>query len=421
MRVTRRAALLGAALAIAAAPSARAAGSLTATYMESGTYDAAAKQIAQEFQKEHGVEVKIVAFPWAVLRQNNTTDLITGAGQYQVMSGGYYLADVYENFAPLTDFIKKSDYAKGMIPGLMEPGRSEWYDGQQVGIPFGIDAYGLMVNRDILAKAGVEPKFATWEDVIAACEKVEQAAKDVACLSHSTGNPEQIGAFFFSAYDGPYVTRDGKYALDPGKAAAAAALLPRLWKHLPPGGQALTFDEAERLFADGKAAMLVDWPSFSTKTLDDPAKSKIVGKWTMARFPGAGFPWLSLWQEFVPKSTQDKETAWAWIEAFAGEKNAKRNLVEHGINSVWLSTYQDPELAKKYQHYWPVMQEGFSRAKNPPLSGEAQDFLTNSLVEVATGQTDAKAAIEKVNTTWAGIPVPKALLGAAAGAGQQAK
>ena len=61
----------------------------------------------------------------------------------------------------------------------------------------------------------------------------------------------------------------------------------------------------------------------------------------------------------MPKSTQDKETAWAWIEAFAGEKNAKRNLVEHGINSVWLSTYQDPDSAKKYQHYWPVMQEGF--------------------------------------------------------------
>ena len=231
-----------------------------------------------------------MAFPWAVLRQNNTTDLITGAGQYQVMSGGYYLADVYENFAPLTDFIKKSDYAKGMIPGLMEPGRSEWYDGQQVGIPFGIDAYGLMVNKDILAKAGVEPKFATWDDVIAACEKIEQAERDVACLSHSTGNPEQIGAFFFSAYDGPYVTKDGKYALDPAKAAAAAALLPRLWKHLPPGGQALTFDEAERLFADGKAAMLVDWPSFSTKTLDDPAKSKIVGKWTHGPLPGRRLP-----------------------------------------------------------------------------------------------------------------------------------
>ena len=81
---------------------------LTATYMESGTYDVAAKRIAADFKRAKGVDVKVVAFPWAVLRQNNTTDLITGAGQYQVMSGGYYLADVYDNFAPLDEFIKKA-------------------------------------------------------------------------------------------------------------------------------------------------------------------------------------------------------------------------------------------------------------------------------------------------------------------------
>ena len=162
----------GAALGLLAAH-ASAADSLTVTYMESGTYDVAAKRIAEEFKQAKGVDVKVVAFPWAVLRQNNTTDLITGAGQYQVMSGGYYLADVYDNFAPLDDFIKKSDYAKGMIPGLMEPGRSEWYEGKQVGIPYGVDAYGLMVNKDLLDKAGVKPEFATWEAVLAACEKLK--------------------------------------------------------------------------------------------------------------------------------------------------------------------------------------------------------------------------------------------------------
>ncbi len=94
--ITRRT-LLGTATAIVlavAGGTARAAEGLTVTYMESGTYDVAAKRIAEEFGRERGVEVKVVAFPWAVLRQNNTTDLITGAGQYQVMSGGYYLADV---------------------------------------------------------------------------------------------------------------------------------------------------------------------------------------------------------------------------------------------------------------------------------------------------------------------------------------
>jgi hypothetical protein len=71
--------------------------------------------------------------------------------------------------------------------------------------------------------------------------------------------------------------------------------------------------------------------------LDDPAKSKIVGKWKMVPFPGQGFPWLSLWQQFVPKATADKQLAFDWIRAF-GEANARRNMVEHGINSVWLST-----------------------------------------------------------------------------------
>lgn len=408
-------------LAAGGGSGAGAATPLTVTYMESGTYDAAAKRIAAEFGQANDAEVKVVAFPWAVLRQNNTTDLITGAGQYQVMSGGYYLADVYENFAPLDEFIKRDDYAKGMIAGLMEPGRSEWLVGKQIGVPYGIDAYGLMVNTELLAKAGVQPEFASWPEVVAACGKLKAAAPDVACLSHSTGNPEQIGAFFFSAYDGGFVTPAGGYQLEVPAATAAAGQIGQVWKHLPPGGQAMTFDEAERLFADGKAAMLVDWPSFSTKMLDDPAKSKVVGKWTMVRFPGQGFPWLSLWQQFVPTGTADKELAWKWIKAFAGPENAKRNYQEHGINPVWLAVYEDPALQEKNKHFWPTMVDGFARAKNPPLSGEAQDFLTNTMVEVATGQIEPAAAIEKVNAAWAKIPVPEALKGAAIAAGMQVR
>ncbi|RPI97776.1 MAG: extracellular solute-binding protein, partial [Chloroflexi bacterium] len=67
---------------------------LTVSYMQSGTYDKAAEELAPRFEEETGVAVKVVAFPWADLRQNNTTDLLTGTGEYDVMSGSYYLADV---------------------------------------------------------------------------------------------------------------------------------------------------------------------------------------------------------------------------------------------------------------------------------------------------------------------------------------
>ena len=356
---------------------------ITVTYMQSGTYDKAAEGMAPDFEKKTGVKVKVVAFPWAVLRQNNTNDLLTGAAQYDAMSGGYYLADVYDKFAPLDDYITKSNYATGMIPGLLEVGKSEYFKGKHIGIPYGIDSYGLMANNDILKAAGVTPTFKTWDDFLAACKTITDSQKGVSCFSHSTGNPEQIGAFFFSGYDSYYVNKDGKYQLDATKATAVASTIVSLWKYLPPNGNALSYDEAEQLFADGKVAFLIDWPSFSAKRLDDPAKSKVAGHWSQVNFPGNGFPWLSLWQQFIPASAADKDISWQWISTFPGPDQAKNNFINYGINSVWQSVYDDKDLAAQHAHQWPAMLDSFKRAKNPPLSGESQDFLTNTLVQIA--------------------------------------
>lgn len=270
----------------------------------------------------------------------------------------------------------------------------------------------------MLAKAGVNPEFASWSDVTAACEKIEAANQGVACFSHATGNPEQIGAFFFSAYPGKYVSKDGKYALDAAAATAAAEEIAGLWKHLPEKGTALTFDEAHQLFRDQKVALVITWPSFITNSLD-AADSPVKGKWGMAKFPGKGFTWLSLWQLFVPTATEDKDAAWAWIKAFAGPENAKRNLVEHNIGSVWAATYDDPELKAKNAHFWPALVAGFEAAKNPPLSGEAQDLLTNTLQDVVNGRATAADGIKSVVDKWAAIPVPPAMLEAAAGSDLQ--
>lgn len=394
---------------------------ITVSYMESGTYDKAAEALASEFEKETGVKVSVAAFPWAVLRQNNTNDLLAGTALYDVMSGGYYLADVYDKFAPLGDLIAADKFGEGMIPGLMDPGRSEYFNGKQIGVPYGVDSYGLMVNNEILQGAGVEPTFATWQEFLDACKTITEKMPDVACFSHSTGNPEQIGAFFFSGYDGTYVDKDGKYALEVEKATAVMKLLPELWKYLPPNSAALSFDEAHQVFMDGKAAMLVTWPSFVSTALDNKETSKVYGKWSQVNFPGPGFPWLSLWQLFIPQQSKNQEAAWKWIKAFAGESNGTRFYKEYGINSVWLSTYQDAELAELHKHQWPAMLEGFSRAKNPPLSGEAQDFLTNTCVQVATGQVTPEGAVRLINEKWATIPVPAALLETATLAGMRAK
>ena len=303
---------------------------LTVSYMQSGTYDKAAEELAPRFEEEVGVAVKVVAFPWADLRQNNTTDLLTGTGEYDVMSGSYYLADVFEYFEPLTSRIEEANYGEGMIAGLLEPGRAERSNGEIIGIPYGIDAYGLMVNNELLAQAGVEPNFATWDDVLAACAVIEEKLPDIACLSYPSAQPEQSPTFFIAIYDGTYINKDGQYELEADKAAAAAAVVGQIWGYLPPNGLALTFEEAGQIFMDGQSAMLATWPSFVSTALDNPETSGVYGKWSQVPFPGNGFPWLSLWNLFVPKASENKDAAWQWIQAYAGEANAKEWYTKYG-------------------------------------------------------------------------------------------
>jgi multiple sugar transport system substrate-binding protein len=174
------------------------------------------------------------------------------------------------------------------------------------------------------------------------------------------------------------------------------------------------------LFKNGKVAMTVTWPSFITGSLDQ-AGSPVKGKWSMVKFPGTGFPWLSMWQLFLPQSTQDKATAWEWMKAYAGPDNARTNLVDHNIGSVWAAVYDDPKLKQANAHFWPAMLDGFARAKNPPLSGEAQDFLTNTLQDIANGRVSATDGIRAVNEKWASLSVAAPLLAAAQGSGLQAK
>lgn len=387
--------------------------------MESGTYDVAARQIAQDLAAAGGPQVSVSAFPWAVLRQNNTTDLISGTNQYDVMSGGYYLADVYPYFQPIDDLIARDGLADGVIDNLMAPGRSEWSGGHQIGFPYGINSYGLLINTAMLEAAGVDPSFADWDALIAACPVIEEKTA-AACLSHPTGSPEQIGAFFFSGYAGTYIDAEGRYALDAAAATAAAEDIVTLWSFLPDNGTAMSFDEAHAAFANGEAAVLVTWPSFVRDALDAEG-SAIAGGWQQIEFPGAGFPWLSLWQLFIPAATEDREAAWAWIKAFAGPENATHNLVAYSMSSVWAATYEDEALMAARAHYWPTMTAGFARAKNPPLTGEAQDFLTNTLQEIANGRVSAADGIASVNATWASLPVPPPLLEAAQGSGLAAQ
>lgn len=396
------------------------AAKITASYMASGTYDKAAEELAAEM-KAKGLDVTIAAFPWAVLRQNNTNQLLAGTGEYDAMSGGYYLADVYKDMEVLDPYIKKDNIGQGMIEGIMS--KAEFLDGKQIGIPYGIDAYGVLYRTDLFKDAGIDPAtIKTWPDLLTALNTLKgKLPAGVAPYVFAYGAGEQLPGIFFGDYGGSFINKDGKFQLETDKAVNAIKLMKDMLPDAAEKSLASTIDEANAVFLDGKAAVLIGWPSFVRAAADDPTKSQVAGKWAQMEFPGPGFPWLSLWNIFMNASSKNKDAAWEWIKAYTGQDASTKFLKEYGIGSVYTATYQDPDVVAKHGHDLPVAMKNFARALNPALSGEAQDFLAATLGEVVTGQTSAEDAVKKVNDKWATLTVPAAILEMGQRTGQVAK
>lgn len=383
--------------------------SLTATYMKSGTYDVAAQKFAKAFKGEDGTTVDIKAFPYAALRQNNTNAVISGGCDYNVVSGSYYLANIYDYFKPLDGMEGLDEYTRSLAPGLWE--HSEFNKGKHIGVPYGPDAYGLMYRTDLWDDAGLSLPT-TWSEFADAMGKLESeyGGKGITPLVFYGGAPEQLPALFFASYDGYFLNGKGKFELDSTKAVNSIKQAQDLLEFMPDNVTALSIDEANNLFTDGKVATLYGWPSFVLSAADDPKSSQIVGKYKVGEIPRPGFVWLSLWQMFLTDCTKDSSTAWKWMTDWATPDNDKKLFTEYGVNPVRESTYNDEKLLEEYAHYLPGEQRNLQRAMNPPLSGEAQDFLASTLGEVFTGSTSAEEAVGSINKQWAGMEVPKPLL-----------
>lgn len=384
---------------------------LTVSYMQAGTYDVAAHEIEDDFEANTGADVEVVAQPFEVLIQSYITDLSTQTGQFDVISVSSWIADVYDQLMPLDDFVERDNWDEGYIPELLRPGQgSEFFDGQRVGLPYAVDAYGVLYRTDIFDEAGVDADWETWEDLFATLDELEPSLPDgVSPFVFAYGAPEQTPAIWMSAYGGYLVDADGNYAVDREQAVEALEITQRTLEYAPDNAIALSIDEANAVFLQGDAAVLVGWPSFVRAAADNPDESEVVDQWALGSLPGPGFPWLSAWNLGISNQASDPEAAWEWIKAYTNEENAAQWMEDYGIGSPFESTYTDETALSEHAHDYPVHMENLAAVKNPPWNFEAFEAAFRNLGEMLTGEQSPEETVDAWEAAWADIPVPEAL------------
>jgi ABC-type glycerol-3-phosphate transport system substrate-binding protein len=394
---------------------------ITATYMQAGTYDKAAEAIQPGFEADTGIEVELIAAPWDVLNQNHITDLTTGTGAYDVISGEFWIATVFDQMLPLDDYVAGGDFGEAYIEGIWSPGPSNFFDGKRIGVPYSADAYGIYYNTEIFEECGVEADWETWDDYIARLDTLATCLEgtDVAPMVHYFGQIEQPAAIFLGMYDGYLVDTEGNYALDRDKAVAALNKMQGLLDYNPEGALGFDFNSGNAVFLNGQAATMVGWPSFIRADADNPEKSQVVGKWALANYPGPGFPMVSAWNMFISKHSDNPDAAWEWIKAYANPENGKQWMAEYGVGSPFKATYEDPELVAEFGYFYPAQAENLNKAKSLPWTFPAFEAFFRNEGDFHQGTITAEEMLDRVQTQWDDIEVPEALVQLAAAQGLQ--
>ncbi|MBV9538573.1 MAG: extracellular solute-binding protein [Acidisphaera sp.] len=222
---------------------------------------AAYADLFNDFAKLHpDIHVSFEAFPPENYNTIVSTALAGGKGPDVVHTRAYGGLETFAKSGYLVPLDDRTVPELANFPKDALAAESLRSDGRVYSVPFAVQTLGLLVNRDVVARAGVsEP--ATWDEFIAACKQLK--AKGVIPIANGTATAwmdEVFTSVFTNPFLGPQFIDDlvaGKATFEDPRYTGALAKLLELRDYMPPGFSGIDYPTAQQLFLSGRAAVFV--------------------------------------------------------------------------------------------------------------------------------------------------------------------
>ncbi len=313
---------------------------------------------------------------------------------------------------PLDDFVQR-DAAIINIPDIP---KSSWdatfWEGRQYGIPVQPHAELLWWRTDLLDAAGMKPPQTT-DDVLAITKAMHKPSEGQYGFMWMGGRGAPLGQTMvhsFAAFDQAcfpnWQNGDWMPALNTDKAVQATEWVKEMAQYAPPDYLNIAWDDQARRFAQGEAAMTFMWFG-RVSFLEDPTKSKIVGKYAAGPWPAApGLPVRNStggWVLGIPAqiSPDRGELAWRFIRWYTSADVEKQLVNAGNVDYPRISVIQDPALQQAHPVFKTVLDmvqadafKGWIRAQVPEFVTLA-DTLGTNMQDMLTGAMTPKAACDK--------------------------
>ncbi|MES2667121.1 MAG: sugar ABC transporter substrate-binding protein [Pseudomonadota bacterium] len=319
MKMTIRA-LLGATVSLTLVGAAMAETTITVATVNNGDMIRMQGLMDDFYAKNPDIKVEWVTLEENVLRQNVTTDIATGGGQYDVMTIGTYEVPIWGKqgwLVSLNDLPAEYD-ADDLLPAIRG---GLTVDGNLLASPFYGESSMVMYRKDLMDAAGMTmPEAPTWADIEKAAAAMTNAETGVygVCLRGKAGWGENMafltamsnsfGARWFDeAWNPQFDSPEWKATLD--------AYLNLMTKYGPPGASGNGFNENLTLFNQGKCGMWID--ATVAASFVTGKDSTVADKVAFALAPDNGLGkrgnWLWAWSLAIPASSQKQDAAKAFV------------------------------------------------------------------------------------------------------------
>ncbi|MEM1362066.1 MAG: sugar ABC transporter substrate-binding protein [Pseudomonadota bacterium] len=331
-------------------------------------YDAVRK-ILPEFTKQTGIEVEVDQLPYLKMRERQTLELAQDEGEYDLIAyvvfskADYVYADQLENLAKYYMNPKLADPAydaDDLIDGYVynigfaggNKGYLEGKTGSLFGIPYGSETSVLGYRKDIFEKHGLEVPQ-TYDELLEIACKIPELEPGMGGLSSRAASGHHASHAYLlhlAPLGGRIFDDEWNPIMNNAEGVQAAEALKQIVDCGPEGAASFGFGEALGSFLNGDTAMFLD-TSVVAGQIDDPSKSKVVGKVGWALHP-EGVRRGSQTGGFgigIPSNAENKEAAFLlmqWLTSKEGDKL----VAMAGGNPSRFSTHADAEVNEKFPH-----------------------------------------------------------------------
>ncbi len=361
--------------------------------------------VVKDFEaKNPGIRVNVIEGPNAtnLIEDMYTSAFVLGDSPYDLVNMDVIWTPKFAAAGWLMDLSDRmtKEQLSVFSPKDVDGGR---YEGKLYRIPMRSDVGMLYYRKDLLKSAGFNPPE-TFADLLKISKALKEKDKVNWGYLWQGKQYEGLAAMFvevLQGFGGYWVNPDTlEVGLDqPESIKAIAFLQETIQEGIAPAG-VTTYQEEEtrRIFQNGEAAFVRNWPyAWPLGNADDsPVKGKIAIK-PMVGTPGQnGGACLGGWGLGIAKNSKHPEEAWKAIQYFTSEAAQRKFILQAGFVPSRRSLFTDPQIVAKYPHYPEILRVVDQAVLRPPIAqyAQASDILQRYLSSALTNRMNPEKAMK---------------------------